>query len=74
MAPPPKKFTLAKDEIPDAPEWFSGPVLDVLNPFALATQAALQRGLTYRDNVLSELKRVTFTAPHPVWRPSYRPS
>lgn len=66
MATAPNRLNVALDQIPDAPEWFHK-VLESLNPFTQQVSAALRQGITFRENVLSELKLVKFRAPGPVW-------
>lgn len=66
MGTPPKKAGLTLEDLPGAPSWF-GKALETLNPFMLATSAALGKALTFGDNFLGELRDVPFTAPAPVW-------
>lgn len=62
MAAPPPKRLISTDEIQDAPSWIEK-VVSPINAFLKATSAALDRGLTLRENFAGEVRVVEVTPP-----------
>lgn len=67
MATAPKSAAVNREDIPDAPEWFSR-FLETYNPFAQRANQVLTKGLTFGENFAGEVKSVTLTAPELAWR------
>ncbi len=62
MAAPPRTRSIAKEDFPDAPEWFTK-LAETLNPFLTDTGNALSGRLSLTDNVACAVNTFKFTMP-----------
>jgi hypothetical protein len=60
MAKLPTINTLRKEDMPDAPEWM-GPLITQLNSFMSSVYYALDRDITFDENIAASLKQISFT-------------
>lgn len=51
---------LTREDLKDAPDWIIG-LIDPLNSFMRSTYAALDRDITFTENIASALKEISFT-------------
>lgn len=62
MAAPPPKRRIEASDIPGAPDWLGG-LLGPVNGFIRSVAAALEHGLTRKENFSGEVRTLTFTTP-----------
>lgn len=60
MAKLPNQKKLRKEDIPDSPDWF-GVVIDVMNSFMESVYFALNKQITFNDNIACQIKDINFT-------------
>lgn len=66
MSLPPKAQRQTREDLPGAPEWVEK-LLGAQNPFQEATGKALDKSLTFAQNIQSQQWTVDVVAPSPVW-------
>lgn len=59
MAKLPTIKSLRREDIPDAPEWMT-PMFTQLNSFMSSMYYALDKDLTFNDNIASSVKQISF--------------
>ena len=62
MSPPPPRKPITLDDVPGAPQWLEK-VLAQVNSFILPAGAALDRGLSYRENFAGVVTQMDLTVP-----------
>lgn len=58
----PTQRKILREDLKDAPPWI-GPMIDILNNFMEAVYQALNRNLTFRENIASFIKDVVYITP-----------
>lgn len=66
MSTPPKSLRLTREELPDSPDWVDRLLLSQV-PFQDQTSQALNRALTFGQNIQSQLATVDVVGPSPAW-------